>query len=169
MDLHSVCTQPRDFDFYKLLGCDPSSSVEQIATEFKQLARRFHPDKVEGSEEKKEAEMFFVKLEKARTVLLDPKMRELYDQWRGVGMCVSFDDWVSLQSRVLASMHWAVERHTPTLQEASGDSDQQVPSHRGDQGHAFSGRGNDSDLLKEFRQGSASCSELVNRFRKYGI
>lgn len=43
-----------------------------------------------------------MKLEKARTVLLDPKMRELYDQWRGVGMCVSFDDWVSLQSRVLA-------------------------------------------------------------------
>lgn len=43
-----------------------------------------------------------MKLEKARTVLLDPRMRELYDQWRGVGMCVSFDDWVALQSRVHA-------------------------------------------------------------------
>lgn len=31
--------------------------VEQIATEFKQLAKRFHPDKVEGSDEKKEGTM----------------------------------------------------------------------------------------------------------------
>ena len=57
-----------DEDLYKMLGCDESSSVsrqdgtllmtylslyvpphflqdEQIATEFKQLARRYHPDK----------------------------------------------------------------------------------------------------------------------------
>ncbi|KAL5473448.1 hypothetical protein EMCRGX_G027933 [Ephydatia muelleri] len=168
MDLHGVCTQPRDVDYYKLLGCDPSSSVEQIATEFKQLARRFHPDKVEGSEEKKEAERFFVKLEKARTVLLDPRMRELYDQWRGVGMCVSFDDWVALQSRVHASMHWTVEKHTPSLQETS-EGDQHVPSHHGNQGHTSLGKGDGSDPLKEFRQESASCSELVNRFRNYGI
>ena len=43
-------------DFYALLKCDESSSVEQIAMEFKLLARKHHPDKVTDPEEKEAAE-----------------------------------------------------------------------------------------------------------------
>ncbi len=32
-------------DFYSLLGCDPSSSEEQILAEFKARAKNCHPDK----------------------------------------------------------------------------------------------------------------------------
>jgi hypothetical protein len=32
-------------DYYATLGCDPSSSIEQILTEFKLRAKEFHPDK----------------------------------------------------------------------------------------------------------------------------
>ena len=36
-------------DYYAILGCDKSSSQEQISTEFKIRAKECHPDKVSGS------------------------------------------------------------------------------------------------------------------------
>ena len=101
-------------DFYTLLNCDESSSVEQIATEFKLLARKHHPDKVTDPEEKEAAEKNFVLLKKARDVLLDTDMRQKYDQWRaGYRMWISFDDWLKMQSRVHTSIHWAT--NTPKM------------------------------------------------------
>ena len=95
-------------DFYALLKCDESSSVEQIAMEFKLMARKHHPDKVTDPEEKEAAEKHFVALQKARDVLLDTDMRRKYDQWRGgFRMWISFDDWLKMQSRVHTSIHWA--------------------------------------------------------------
>ena len=32
-------------DFYALLGCDPSASVEQVTAEFKARVKDCHPDK----------------------------------------------------------------------------------------------------------------------------
>ncbi len=33
-------------DYYEILGCDPSSSEEQIMSEFKIRAKEFHPGKI---------------------------------------------------------------------------------------------------------------------------
>ena len=41
-------------DYYSVLGCDPSSSEDQIRTEFRLRARQTHPDK-EGCKEEFQA------------------------------------------------------------------------------------------------------------------
>ena len=38
-------------DYYGILGCDKSSSTEQISTEFKIRAKECHPDKSVGRQE----------------------------------------------------------------------------------------------------------------------
>ena len=38
-------------DYYSVLGCDPSSSEEQIMTEYRVRARQSHPDKQGDTEE----------------------------------------------------------------------------------------------------------------------
>ena len=38
-------------DYYSVLGCDPSSSEEQIMTEYRVRARQTHPDKDGDTEE----------------------------------------------------------------------------------------------------------------------
>ena len=39
-------------NYYKTLNCDRSSNDEQILTEYKQLAKKYHPDSETGSKEK---------------------------------------------------------------------------------------------------------------------
>ena len=48
------------------------------------------------------AEQVFVRLERAREVLLDEATRVKYDEWRGRGFqsFISFENWLSIQSRV---------------------------------------------------------------------
>ena len=38
-------------DYYSVLGCDPSSSEEQILTEYRIRAKESHPDKMGDTEE----------------------------------------------------------------------------------------------------------------------
>ena len=38
-------------DYYGILGCDKTSSAEQISTEFKIRAKQCHPDKTVGIDE----------------------------------------------------------------------------------------------------------------------
>ena len=101
---------------------------EQIATEFKQLARKYHPDKALEADRAAGiisrpficggrdlmsiktyvclclnlAKEMFVKLEKAREVLLDKEKRSKYDQWRSGGFksIVSFEKWLEMNNRV---------------------------------------------------------------------
>ena len=94
-------------NFYKLLRCDETSTVEQISAEFKVLAREQHPDKVADPDRKEAAEKRFILLKKARDVLLDKETRRQYDQWRtGFRNWISFHDWQKMQGRVHTSIHW---------------------------------------------------------------
>jgi len=95
-------------DYYALLGCHPSASDEQILTEYRDKARKFHPDK-DGTNEQ------FQQIQVAKQVLLDKSQRKLYDSWRTAGLALSFQQWLGLQESVLKNMsqnmHWA----TPNL------------------------------------------------------
>lgn len=44
LNLHITNMTP-DSNYYKLLNCSQQSSTEQILTEYKHLARIYHPDK----------------------------------------------------------------------------------------------------------------------------
>lgn len=55
-----------------------------------------------------------MKLERARTVLLDKEQRAKYDHWRSGGFCnvVSFEKWLEMQNRVHTvsqmAIHWSL-------------------------------------------------------------
>jgi curved DNA-binding protein CbpA len=62
---------------YLLLGIPPDASQRQIKSVYRNLAKRFHPDRNKGSEAAAE---LFRQVNDAYRVLSDPKRRTRYDQ-----------------------------------------------------------------------------------------
>jgi molecular chaperone DnaJ len=72
-------------DYYEILGVKKDTAVADIKKAYRQLAMRYHPDRVaEG--EKKQAEEKFKEISEAYGVLSDSKKRELYDQHGHAGI-----------------------------------------------------------------------------------
>lgn len=66
-------------DYYDILGIPRKASLEDIKKAYRELALRYHPDRVpEG--QKKEAEEKFKEVSEAYAILSDPQKRALYDQ-----------------------------------------------------------------------------------------
>ena len=61
-------------DYYKILGVDVTSTIEEIKKSFRQKALRIHPDK-SGRDTKDE----FIELFEAYSILVDKKARGRYD------------------------------------------------------------------------------------------
>uniref|UniRef100_D3TRX1 J domain-containing protein n=1 Tax=Glossina morsitans morsitans TaxID=37546 RepID=D3TRX1_GLOMM len=112
-----------DEDFYAMLNCDESSTVEQIQSEYKILALQYHPDKNSGD---KEAEAKFQKLKDAKETLCDPEKRANYDKWRNSGIAMSYKNWLGMKEHVGQSMHWATpktkDRMLPETGAATGSA-----------------------------------------------
>ena len=66
-------------DFYKLLGVDEKASQTAIKKAYRELAKKYHPDK-HGGDAKIEAK--FKEISEAYSVLSDQKKRQQYDQMR---------------------------------------------------------------------------------------
>lgn len=65
-------------DYYEALGVDKSATPEQIKSAYRKLAKQYHPDLNEGSEE---AAQKFKEINEAYQVLSDDKKRAQYDQF----------------------------------------------------------------------------------------
>ncbi|MEK4114944.1 DnaJ domain-containing protein [Paenibacillus sp. FSL W8-0919] len=63
-------------NFYKVLGVEPSATAADIKQAYRKLAKRYHPDVNQGSEE---AARKFREVQQAYEVLADPAAREKYD------------------------------------------------------------------------------------------
>jgi len=70
-------------DYYKILGVDAGAPVEAIQAAYRKLAKAFHPDLNDGSTKAAER---MARLNAAKSVLLDPQTREIYDQLRASRM-----------------------------------------------------------------------------------
>ena len=148
-------------DYYALLGCTELSSIEQIDTEYKLRAKECHPDKILDHEQKIQAETTFMRLNKAHSVLKDPETREAYDRWKRSGLSVSFEQFLSIQSRCQPSMHWATEKKQPSITDNEKDEPQKdlysnaststVPTVQSDHHLQDFRGGKQDDLLKKFR------------------
>lgn len=72
-------------DYYEILGIQKNAGLEEIKKAYRELALRFHPDRV-PHEQKKEAEEKFKEISEAYAVLSDPQKRGLYDQHGHAGI-----------------------------------------------------------------------------------
>jgi molecular chaperone DnaJ len=72
-------------DYYEVLGISKTASADEIKKAYRNLALKYHPDRV-PPEKKKEAEEKFKEMSEAYEVLIDPKKRGGYDQYGHAGV-----------------------------------------------------------------------------------
>ncbi|XP_034938398.1 J domain-containing protein [Chelonus insularis] len=155
-------------DFYKLLGCDESATVEQITAEYKVRALLYHPDKNEGD---KEAEVKFQQLKYAKEILCDSEKRSNYDKWRNSGIAISYKQWVGMKEHVQQSMHWSTPQTKNRMLPDAGGSPghvrgQPANAHRrASEGGANIHFGRRPDLNWD----SQASSDVINKFRHYEV
>jgi len=72
-------------DYYEILGVTKRATHEELKKAYRELALRYHPDRV-APEKKKESENTFKEISEAYAVLSDPQKRALYDQYGHSGI-----------------------------------------------------------------------------------
>lgn len=75
-------------DLYKILGVSRTATAKEIRTAYRNLARKYHPDRNPGN---KEAEERFKDASYASEVLLNDEKRKLYDEFGEVGLREGFN------------------------------------------------------------------------------
>ena len=80
-------------DYYEILGVKKNSTLDEIKKAYREMALRYHPDRV-PHEQKKEAEEKFKEISEAYAVLSDSNKRALYDQYghSGIDQKYAYED-----------------------------------------------------------------------------
>ncbi|MFO0681700.1 MAG: DnaJ domain-containing protein [Sandaracinus sp.] len=70
-----------EYDYYTLLGVEPTASDDELRRAFKKFALKYHPDRFAGGPEEKieRATAIYRRGSEAIEVLSDPKQRKAYD------------------------------------------------------------------------------------------
>ena len=72
-------------DYYEILGVKKNAALDEVKKAYREMALRYHPDRV-PAEQKKEAEEKFKEISEAYAVLSDSQKRALYDQYGHAGI-----------------------------------------------------------------------------------
>ncbi|MDD5422892.1 MAG: molecular chaperone DnaJ [Candidatus Omnitrophica bacterium] len=76
-------------DYYEVLGISKGASADEIKRAYRNLALKYHPDRV-TADKKKEAEEKFKEISEAYEVLTDEQKKATYDQYGHAGVDNSF-------------------------------------------------------------------------------
>ncbi|MFH0763971.1 MAG: molecular chaperone DnaJ [Candidatus Omnitrophota bacterium] len=76
-------------DYYEILGISRGAAADEIKKAYRNLALKYHPDRV-PADKKKEAEEKFKEMSEAYEVLMDPQKKATYDQYGHAGVDQSF-------------------------------------------------------------------------------
>ncbi|KAL0964224.1 hypothetical protein UPYG_G00321060 [Umbra pygmaea] len=168
MDAILSCKPETVEDYYGLLGCDESSSAEQIANEYRVRALACHPDKHPQNPKAVEE---FQKLQEAKEILCNEKSRRNYDIWKRSGITLPFQAWLSLGDSVKTSMHWTVRSKKEPMLECSKPTFLECPQATDptDQESPDSVPSSSDYCHRHFRWASDSPSSLLRKFRNYEI
>jgi molecular chaperone DnaJ len=69
-------------DYYEVLGVSKTASVDEIKSQYRKLALKFHPDRNKSEE----AAEHFKEISEAYAVISDPEKRKIYDQYGHQGV-----------------------------------------------------------------------------------
>jgi molecular chaperone DnaJ len=69
-------------DYYEVLGISKTTSVNEIKSQYRKLALKFHPDRNKS----KDSTEHFKEISEAYAVISDPEKREIYDQHGHAGV-----------------------------------------------------------------------------------
>ena len=79
LPLLAICAE----DYYKLLGLSKDADDRQIKKAYRNLSKKYHPDKNPDDDSAKQK---FVEIAEAYDVLIDPEVRKVYDQYGHEGV-----------------------------------------------------------------------------------
>lgn len=153
-------------DYYKILGCDQSCTMDQINAEYKVLAKEYHPDKRPNDPEASE---MFSKIQKAREVLGSRDSRADYDKWRRSGLTISYSTWQEKQGHAHVSLHWALKKQPqPALEDSTLESIQNS-SYLTQESHTPNISKVGAPYFEDFGWRRDTGNELLRKFRNYQI